>query len=102
MVTRGVLQWAMRPLILLLPVLLAACAGGPGRAAPPEQAGTQGAAADPGALPPPAFCTRSLGVVDCWANPAALNGQPVREVADGPRRLTPAQQRDARRGWLPF
>lgn len=41
---------------------------------------------------PPAFCTRSLGVVDCWANPEALNSPPPRGVADGPRTLTPAQE----------
>lgn len=40
----------------------------------------------------PPFCTRSLGVVDCWANPEALPGPP-REVADGPRTLTPTQER---------
>jgi hypothetical protein len=40
---------------------------------------------DPQAPPDaPPFCTRSLGVVDCWTNPAALNGPPARDVADGP------------------
>ena len=43
---------------------------------------------------PPPFCTRSLGGVDCWSNPEALNGPPVRGVADGPRTLTPAQELD--------
>ena len=32
---------------------------------------------------PGPFCTRSLGVVDCWSNPEALP-MPQRQVADGP------------------
>lgn len=47
---------------------------------------------------PPMVCTRSLGTVDCWSNPDAL-GVPVREVAQGPRRLTPAQEAHRTRGW---
>ncbi len=45
----------------------------------------------------PPYCTRSLGVVDCWADPAAVTNLPA-EVADGPRTLTrqQEQQRDAR------
>ncbi len=50
-------------------------------------------------LPAPRYCTRSLAVVDCWKNPAALNGQPQHPVADGPDRLTPAQQAAPQRGW---
>ena len=46
----------------------------------------------------PVVCTRSLGTVDCWANPEAL-GVPVREVADGPRALTPAQEAHRTRRW---
>ncbi len=46
----------------------------------------------------PEFCTRSLGVVDCWADPAALTDRP-RGVADGPRALTPAQEADRTRRW---
>jgi hypothetical protein len=46
----------------------------------------------------PPFCTRSLGVVDCWKNPEALNG-PLHEVADGPRALTPEQDSDRTRRW---
>lgn len=46
----------------------------------------------------PAFCTRSLGVADCWADPMNLANQP-REVADGPRSLTPAQEADRTRQW---
>ncbi len=52
--------------------------------------------------PPPEsqpFCTRSLGRVDCWKDPASLPGTPV-GVADGPDRLTPAQERERTRGWL--
>lgn len=52
--------------------------------------------------PPPAappFCTRSLGRVDCWTDPAALPGNPA-GVADGPVGLTPAQERDRTKGWL--
>jgi len=47
----------------------------------------------------PSFCTRSLGVVDCWTNPEALNGPPAREVADGARALTPAQESNRTRRW---
>ena len=46
---------------------------------------------------PPPYCTRSLGSVDCWADPA---GHPP-EVADGPRTLTPAQEANRTRHW-PF
>jgi hypothetical protein len=48
--------------------------------------------------PPPAprpYCTRSLGVADCWASPA---GQP-RELGDGPSTLTPAQEANRTRSW---
>jgi hypothetical protein len=48
---------------------------------------------------PPPFCTRSLGRVDCWKDPASLPGHPV-GVADGPDRLTPAQERERTKGWL--
>lgn len=47
----------------------------------------------------PPFCTRSLGRVNCWKDPAALPGHPV-GVADGPVGLTPAQERDRTKGWL--
>jgi hypothetical protein len=51
--------------------------------------------------PPPQYCTRSLGVVDCWAEPLAppTLGRPV---ADGPSRLTPAQEQDRTRPWPPL
>lgn len=46
----------------------------------------------PDTPPPPApYCTRSLGRVDCWANPEALPGPP-REVADTPRSYVAAQK----------
>jgi hypothetical protein len=48
---------------------------------------------------PPEFCSRSLGVVDCWIDPEKLTDHP-REVADGPRVLTREQERDRTR-WLP-
>jgi hypothetical protein len=48
---------------------------------------------------PPPFCSRSLGVVDCWADPKELPDHP-RGVADGPRTLTPAQDIDRTKGWL--
>ncbi len=46
----------------------------------------------------PPYCTRSLGVVDCWKDPAAIPDVPP-EVADGPRALTPAQDADRTRRW---
>jgi hypothetical protein len=51
--------------------------------------------------PPPSdppFCTRSLGTVDCWANPEVLPPG-TRGVADGPRQLTPEQEADRTRRW---
>ena len=49
---------------------------------------------------PPPYCTRSLGVADCWAAPA--DGPSMgREVSDGPRVLTPAQEANRTRRW-PF
>lgn len=48
----------------------------------------------------PPFCTRSLGVVDCWKDPGSLPGHP-RPVADGPDTLTPAQEENRTRTW-PF
>ena len=46
----------------------------------------------------PPYCTRSLGVVDCWKDPAAVpNLGP--DVADGPRTLTPAQEANRTRTW---
>ena len=47
---------------------------------------------------PPPYCTRSLGVVDCWANPEALVNRPP-QVANGPTTLTPAQEANRTRRW---
>lgn len=50
--------------------------------------------------PPPdpgPFCTRSLGVVDCWINPQALP-MPQQPVADGPA-PTLAQEQYRRARW---
>jgi hypothetical protein len=55
--------------------------------------------AEPPPAPPP-FCTRSLGVVDCWQNAATLPPG-ARGVADGPTALTPEQEAHRTRGW-PF
>ncbi|MSP03323.1 MAG: hypothetical protein EXR07_20110 [Acetobacteraceae bacterium] len=46
----------------------------------------------------PVFCTRSLGVADCWAEPAKLPNAP-REIADGPRPLTREQEADRAKWW---
>lgn len=46
----------------------------------------------------PPYCTRSLGVVDCWQDPATLPDHPP-EVADGPRMLTPAQEQNRTQRW---
>jgi hypothetical protein len=47
---------------------------------------------------PPAYCTRSLGSVDCWQDPATVPGD-LRGVADGPAELTPAQEANRVRRW---
>lgn len=46
----------------------------------------------------PEFCTRSLGVPDCWEDPAKLLNHP-REIADGPRVLTDDQEADRKKRW---
>jgi hypothetical protein len=43
------------------------------------------------------YCTRSLGVADCWTDPT---GRPA-ALEDGPATLTPAQEADRTRRW-PF
>jgi hypothetical protein len=48
--------------------------------------------------PPPAFCTRSLGTVNCWKDPDKFRGHPV-GVADGPAGLTSEQEADRTRRW---
>jgi len=47
---------------------------------------------------PPPYCSRSLGVVDCWRDPASLPDHPP-QVSDGPQTLTPAQEADRTRRW---
>ena len=46
----------------------------------------------------PSFCTRSLGVPDCWENPLKVPNNP-REIADGPRSLTPDQESNRTARW---
>src|SRR5690242_6203883 len=41
----------------------------------------------------PPFCTRTLGMADCWRDPATLPDHPS-ELGDGPRTLTPLQEAD--------
>jgi hypothetical protein len=50
---------------------------------------------------PPAYCTRSLGTVDCWTNPEALVNLPP-QVANGPKTLTPAQEANRTQRWPPL
>jgi hypothetical protein len=40
---------------------------------------------------PPEYCTRTLGVPECWASPL-LFANPPRGLADGPWALTPEQE----------
>jgi hypothetical protein len=47
---------------------------------------------------PPPFCTRTLGSITCWKDPATVPGQP-RGVADGPSGLTAEQEADRVRRW---
>jgi hypothetical protein len=47
---------------------------------------------------PPPYCTRTIGVANCWASPQ-LFANPPRGLADGPWALTP--QQEANRTW-PF
>jgi hypothetical protein len=46
----------------------------------------------------PEFCTRSLGVPDCWDDPSKLLNHP-QEIADGPRTLTKDQEADRKKWW---
>jgi hypothetical protein len=43
-------------------------------------------------VPPQPYCTRSLGIVDCWAEPERMPNLPP-QVAQGPQELTPEQNR---------
>ena len=47
---------------------------------------------------PPEFCTRTLGTPDCFTDPAFLPDHPA-QIADGPTRLTPAQEKNRTAGW---
>lgn len=49
-------------------------------------------------IPPQPYCTRSLGVPDCWVNPQALPDHPP-QIADGPSSLTAAQNQYRLRRW---
>jgi hypothetical protein len=46
----------------------------------------------------PEFCTRSLGIPDCWYDPSKLLNHPD-EIADGPRTLTGDQEADRTKRW---
>ena len=47
---------------------------------------------------PPAYCTRTLGSVNCWQEPATLPDHPP-GLADGPMDLTVEQEADRVRSW---
>jgi hypothetical protein len=47
---------------------------------------------------PPEFCTRTLGVPACFRDPAFLPDHPS-PIADGPARLTPAQEKTRTSSW---
>jgi hypothetical protein len=54
--------------------------------------------------PPPEplpYCTRSLGVADCWRDPASLPDHP-RDLGDVPHPLTPEQEANRTRRWPPL
>ncbi|MDA8052258.1 MAG: hypothetical protein M0002_20015 [Rhodospirillales bacterium] len=48
--------------------------------------------------PPLPYCTRTLGWVECWTDPQVFF-DPPRQVADGPYKLTPAQEKNRTHGW---
>jgi hypothetical protein len=50
---------------------------------------------------PPPYCTRSLGVADCWRDPANFLNRPP-ALGAGPHTLTPAQEADRTRTWPPL
>lgn len=52
---------------------------------------------DPAPQPQP-YCTRSLGTPDCWTRPDPF-GVPQREIADGPRELSPEQEANRTSRW---
>jgi hypothetical protein len=47
---------------------------------------------------PPPYCTRTLGVANCWQDPASLPDH-APSLGDGPSTLTPAQEADRTRRW---
>lgn len=47
---------------------------------------------------PPEFCTRTLGVPECFSDPAFLPDHPS-PIADGPTRLNPAQEKSRTSRW---
>lgn len=49
-------------------------------------------------VPPQPYCTRSLAGIDCWAHPEMMANLPP-QVADGPRALTPEQDRARLARW---
>ncbi len=51
--------------------------------------------------PPQPFCSRSLALADCWADPASLPDHPP-SLGDGPNTLTPAQDANRTRRWPPL
>ena len=54
--------------------------------------------------PPPEplpYCTRSLGLADCWRDPASLPDHP-RDLGDVPHPLTPEQEANRTRRWPPL
>jgi len=55
----------------------------------------------PKEAPPPArrFCTRTLGLAECFADPQSLPDHPA-ELGDGPSTLTPAQDSNRHGGFL--
>ena len=48
--------------------------------------------------PPLPYCTRPLGWVDGWTDPQVFIDPPP-QVADGPYKLTPAQEKNRTHGW---
>ena len=48
--------------------------------------------------PPPRFCTRTLGMAECFADPAFLPDHPA-PLADGPSRLNAAQEKNRTARW---
>jgi hypothetical protein len=56
-------------------------------------------AAQHSAVPAPEpFCTRTLGMAECFADPAALPDHPA-PLADGRTTPNPAQEKDAKAWW---